>query len=42
MIYGWRGADREALEAAIGGYIKMVLLPKARFPITSEARQRTE
>jgi len=21
MIYGWRGADREALEAAIGGYI---------------------
>ena len=22
MIYGWRGADREALEAAIGGYIE--------------------
>ena len=22
MIYGWRGADREALEAAIGNYIK--------------------
>ncbi len=22
MIYGWRGADREALEEAIGGYIK--------------------
>lgn len=21
MIYGWRGADREALEAAVGGYI---------------------
>ena len=22
MIYGWRGADREALEEAIGSYIK--------------------
>ncbi len=32
MIYGWRGADREALEAAIGGYIKNGVIAESSLP----------
>ncbi len=32
MIYGWRGANREALEAAIGGYIKNGVITESSLP----------
>ena len=32
MIYGWRGANREALQAAIGGYIKNGVIAESSLP----------